>query len=138
MLLSNNGTNFNLRLLTSVIEAMGAHQSFSAPYNPSTNGTIERANSTPVSIMRKLAHSNAANWDFYLPASLFAYRLSKHCVTGFSPFAMLYGREATTPSILGSPLIKHDTSGDPKQSVKDLVTRVIDIQASTYSTAYIT
>ena len=68
MLLSNNGTNFNSRLLTSVVEAMGTHQSFSAPYNPSTNGTVERDNSTLVSIMCKLAHSNAANWDLYMPA----------------------------------------------------------------------
>ncbi|KAJ9079720.1 hypothetical protein DSO57_1032586 [Entomophthora muscae] len=35
--------------------------------------------------MRKLTYSDAANWDLYLPAALFAYRLSKHCVTGNSP-----------------------------------------------------
>ena len=78
---------------------MGTHQNFSAPYNPSTNGAVERANSSLVTILRKLTHSDASNWDLYLPAALFAYRLSKHRTTGFSPFAMLYGREATTPSI---------------------------------------
>ena len=129
-------TNFNSCLLTSVIEAMRTHQSFSAPYNPSTNDTLERANSTLVSIMRKLAHSDAANWDLYLPASLFAYHLSKHHVTGFSPFAMIYSREATTPSVLGFPLIEHNSSGNPEQTVKDLVNHVIDIQASAYCTSY--
>ena len=86
--------------------------------------------------MRKLTHSDAANLDLYLPASLFAYWLSKHRVTGFSPFAMLYGSEANTPSILGSPLVNHDSSGDPEQNVRDLVNQVIDIQASAYSTAF--
>ncbi|KAJ9072753.1 hypothetical protein DSO57_1024026 [Entomophthora muscae] len=55
--------------------------------------------------MRKLTYSNAASWDFYLPAALFAYCLSKHCVTGYSPFAMLYGRNATTPFLLGLPQV---------------------------------
>lgn len=35
-----------------------------------------------VPIMRKLTYSDAANWDLYLPAALFVYCLSKHCVTG--------------------------------------------------------
>ena len=121
MLLSDNGSNFNARLVTSIVEAMGAHQSFLAPYNPATNGTVERANSTLVSIMRKLTWSDASNWDQYIPAALFAYRLSKHQVTGFSPFAMLYGGEATTLSLLSAPLSDLDEHGDPEQYVKTLV-----------------
>ncbi|KAJ9066312.1 hypothetical protein DSO57_1010732 [Entomophthora muscae] len=55
--------------------------------------------------MRKLTYSDAANWDLYLPATLFAYCLSKHCVTGYPSFAMLYGQEATTPLFLGAPCL---------------------------------
>ncbi|KAJ9089568.1 hypothetical protein DSO57_1011623 [Entomophthora muscae] len=49
---------------------------------------------------------------------------------------MLYGREAATPSILGPPLIKFDTSANPEAHVKDLTNCIIDIQATAYSTAY--
>ncbi|KAJ9082204.1 hypothetical protein DSO57_1006649 [Entomophthora muscae] len=55
----------------------------------------------PFTIMRKLTLSDAANWDMFLPASLFSYRLSRHQVTGQSPFTMLYEQEANTPSSLG-------------------------------------
>ena len=40
VLLSDNGTNFNARLVTSLVKQMGTHQSFLAPYNPATNGTF--------------------------------------------------------------------------------------------------
>ncbi|KAJ9064366.1 hypothetical protein DSO57_1031499 [Entomophthora muscae] len=55
--------------------------------------------------MRKLTYSDAANWDLYLPAALFAYCLRKHCVTEYSSFSMLYGQEATTLLLLGPPCL---------------------------------
>ncbi|KAJ9088340.1 hypothetical protein DSO57_1024161 [Entomophthora muscae] len=61
VLLSGNGTNFNAKLVTSVVKALGSHLSFSAPYNPSINEEVERTNLTLVSKMRKLTCSNAAN-----------------------------------------------------------------------------
>ena len=86
--------------------------------------------------MRKLTYSDAANWDLYLPAALFAYCLSKHWVTGYSPFAMLYGREATTLLLLGVPLLSSDKAMNPDNHIKDLVNCIIDIQATAYTSAY--
>ncbi|CAG8656866.1 11590_t:CDS:1, partial [Diversispora eburnea] len=31
------------------------------------------------------------NWDEYIPAVLFAYRIHKHNTTRFTPFFLLYG-----------------------------------------------
>ncbi|KAJ9085421.1 hypothetical protein DSO57_1014250 [Entomophthora muscae] len=63
--------------------------------------------------MRKLTYSDAANWDLYLPAALFAYCLSKHCITRYSLFAILYGQKAATPLLLGAPLITSDKAMNP-------------------------
>ncbi|KAJ9089935.1 hypothetical protein DSO57_1008033 [Entomophthora muscae] len=49
---------------------------------------------------------------------------------------MLYRREATTPSILGPSFIEVDVSANPEAHVKDLTNCIINIQATTYSTAY--
>ncbi|KAJ9076634.1 hypothetical protein DSO57_1024289 [Entomophthora muscae] len=49
---------------------------------------------------------------------------------------MLYGREATNPSILGYFLVEQDKVFDPVKAVRELVKWVIDIQATAYSTAY--
>ncbi|KAJ9090109.1 hypothetical protein DSO57_1005846 [Entomophthora muscae] len=72
----------------------------------------------------------------WLDLDLSQYRLSRHQVSGWSPFAMLYGQEATTPSILGPPLIEVDASVNPETHVKDLTNQIIDIQATAYSNAY--
>ncbi|KAJ9076341.1 hypothetical protein DSO57_1027248 [Entomophthora muscae] len=69
LFLSGNETNFNARLITSIVEVMSTHH-FLAPYNSSTNGMVERTNFTPVIIMRKLTLSNAANWYMFLLAAL--------------------------------------------------------------------
>ena len=132
-LLSDNGTNFNAKLVTSLVELLGVHQDFAAPYNPSTNGAVERANSTLVSVLRKLASRDTGNWDTYLPAALFAYRLSIHRITKQSPFAMLYGREATTPSLVFPALSAQDAAVDPDKHVQELAGKIIELQTLAYN-----
>ncbi|KAJ9089843.1 hypothetical protein DSO57_1008802 [Entomophthora muscae] len=85
--------------------------------------------------MQKLNYYDTANWDQYLPGALFAYCLSKHHVTGYSPFAMLYGRKATTLLLLG-PLLSSDKSMNSDAHIKNLVNCIIDIQATAYTSAY--
>ncbi|KAJ9059357.1 hypothetical protein DSO57_1003182 [Entomophthora muscae] len=85
--------------------------------------------------MRKLIYSNATNWDLYLTAALFAYCICKHHFTGDSPFAILYGREATTLLLLG-PLLSSDKAMDPDTHIKNLFNCVINIQATVYTSAY--
>lgn len=36
-------------------------------------------------------------WDLYLDAVLFSYRVSRHDSTKFSPFYLVYGRNARLP-----------------------------------------
>ncbi|KAJ9081757.1 hypothetical protein DSO57_1011351, partial [Entomophthora muscae] len=49
---------------------------------------------------------------------------------------MLYRQEATTPSILGPPLIKVDASANPEAHVKDLNNWIIDIQATSVRNSF--
>ena len=37
------------------------------------------------------------NWDSYLEPLAFAYRVSVNDATGYSPFYLMHGREATLP-----------------------------------------
>ncbi|KAJ9075875.1 hypothetical protein DSO57_1031537 [Entomophthora muscae] len=48
-------------------------------------------------------------------------------------FTMLYWREVTVPSTLGSPLIEVDAADNPQTHVKDLTNCIIDIQATVNS-----
>ena len=42
-------------------------------------------------------------WDEVLKSCLFAYRDAPHCVTGFSPFELMFGRVVKGPLSLFQP-----------------------------------
>ena len=37
------------------------------------------------------------DWDIHIPAVLFAYRTKRHATTGYTPFQLVYGRQAKMP-----------------------------------------
>ena len=47
--------------------------------------------------MLKKADKDIKYWDRHLKFLLFAYRDTPHCVTGFSPFTLLFGRDVRGP-----------------------------------------
>ena len=61
------------------------------------NGMIERFNRTIGECIAKLLTDKEKEWDEYIDAVLLAYRTMKHETTGFTPFQLLYGRQAKLP-----------------------------------------
>jgi len=47
----------------------------------------------------------SSEWENYLPKVYFAYNTSEHTSTGFTPFFLMFGREASMPLdiIFGNP-----------------------------------
>lgn len=62
-----------------------------------TNGAVERANGSLVSIFCKIASSDPIHWPSYLNAALLAYQVSHHQIIGMSPFKALYSRNPILP-----------------------------------------
>ena len=54
---------------------------------------VEQLNRTLCESLAKVATSK--DWDIYLPPMLFAYRTKRHTTTGYTPFQLVYGRQAT-------------------------------------------
>ena len=48
--------------------------------------------------MTQLYDRKSPDWDECIPAALFAYRVSVNDATGYSPYLLMHGREATLPS----------------------------------------
>ena len=57
---------------------------------------LERFHATLKCMLGKKADVEKS-WDLFLPYVLFAYRTTVHSSTGFSPYQLLYGREARGP-----------------------------------------
>lgn len=65
-------------------------------YHPQSNGLDERFNQTLQRQLLKFVEKEN-DWDLYLDSVLFSYRVSKQDSTKFSPFFLVYGRQARLP-----------------------------------------
>ena len=66
-------------------------------YNPQSNGVIERFHRFLMACLTVHVHEFHSKWDEALPLIEFAYRASVSTTTGYSPFFLVYGRDAPLP-----------------------------------------
>ena len=97
IIVSDNGKPFVSKLLQQVCRTYSIIHKTTTPYNPQSNGLIERFNRTLGQILQKRSMEEKEDWDQYLPAALFAYRTIKQASTQQTPFFLLYGYEPKTP-----------------------------------------
>ena len=96
---SDQGRNFEARVFQELCKMLGINKTRTTPYNPKSDGMIERFNRTLVNIISLMIEpiKNQRDWDKYLPHVGFAYRSCVHETTGQSPNTMMLGREVTLP-----------------------------------------
>ena len=96
IILSDNGKNFTSEVVRILCEKFLIKHIFSSPYHPQTNGMVERLNRTLCNSLAKVTE-NIEDWDLNISAVLFAYRTKRHTTTGYTPFHLVYGRQAILP-----------------------------------------
>ena len=84
---SDQGRNFESRLLKDLCEAFGVQKSHTTPYHPMGDGLVERMNRSLLSLLRTYVERESQWEELYL----YVYRTTKHSSTGFSPFEVLFG-----------------------------------------------
>ena len=97
IVLCDNGTQFVSNLTTAFNQMLQITKIFSTRYHPQSNGCVERANQTIKLMIEKVCIDKPKDWDIHLPMILFAYRNAKHSSIGFSPFQLMFGRQAKSP-----------------------------------------
>ena len=95
-ILTDQGSVFMSRLTKQLCELLKVKQVRTSPYHPQSDGALERWHAC-LKGMLKRSEANLKHWDKHLKYLLFAYRDMPHCVTGFTPFALLFGREVKGP-----------------------------------------
>ena len=95
-LLTDQGSVFTSRLTRHMCKTFEVHKIQTSPYHPQTDGSLERWHAC-LKGMLKRAEVDLKEWDKMLKYVLFAYRDTPHCVTGFSPFQLMFGREVRGP-----------------------------------------
>ena len=57
-------------------------------------------------ILAKVTKHQGKIWDLELPTALWAYRTSVKTSTGFTPFQLVYGKEALLPTKVDFPIVQ--------------------------------
>ena len=87
-------------------EKMKSRHKFTMPYYPQCNGLNERFNGELVQIFSNETEHQGKNWDLELLSALWAYRTSVKTSTGFTPYHLVYGKEALLPVEVELPVVK--------------------------------
>ncbi|EYC38726.1 hypothetical protein Y032_0699g1624, partial [Ancylostoma ceylanicum] len=95
-LLSDQGPEFDNKVLSELCNTFGLKQIFTKGYNPRENGLTERFNKTLLGMLRKKVKI-PVEWDKLLPYCVLAYNTTVHETTGESPYFLLHGFDAAIP-----------------------------------------
>ena len=95
-ILTDQGSVFMSKLTQQLYQTLDIKRVRTSPYHPQSDGALERWHACLKGMMRR-AEIDLRNSDKQLKFLLFAYRDTPHCVTGFSPFTLLFGREVKGP-----------------------------------------
>lgn len=95
---SDRAKNWRSQLVTDLLKLMGIHPSYTTAYHPQCDGLCEKQNRTICNALAIFTDTNQLYWDVALKHVIFSYNTSVQCSTGFSPFFLVYGREAVLPS----------------------------------------
>ena len=111
---SDQGRNFESRLMQEVLERLRVSKTRTTPLHPQSDGMVECYVKTIEEHLRKVVSTHQRDWDERLPIFLLAYRASTHETTGVTPANMGFGRVLRLPCDLmfGAPPDKEKSTTD--------------------------
>ena len=135
-LLSDRGANLLSKIVLEVCRIMQTHKLNTSSYAPQTNAIQERCNAVILDTISHYINECHTDWDQYLNAIQFAYRTTPATNSvGFSPFFLLYGREARLP--LDVTLLKQCQYPEksPRDHIHGLISQLEIVRAISKSQA---
>lgn len=118
---SDQGANFESRLIKELLEMAGVQKSHTTPYHPMGNGVVERYNRTLGNMIRALPLHSKARWPQMLQMLTFCYNCTEHETTGFAPFFLMFGR---IPRLPVDVLFQHTLPSDAVVSHREFVSNL--------------
>jgi transposase InsO family protein len=126
-LTSDQGAHFISETVATLTHEFLIQHHKSIPYHPQENGTVEAFNKILERGLTKVCCANRDDWDERVPTVLWAYRTTTKKLHKYTPFQLVYGREASCPTefITPSLYIVHVTHMTNDESVAEWVTKLL-------------
>jgi transposase InsO family protein len=96
-LVSDHGKHFENEIFVELSSRLGFSHEFASPYYPQSNGQVEAVNKVLKTILQRTVNKHKTNWHHMLFSVLWDYRMAMKTTTGFTPFHLFHGVEATLP-----------------------------------------
>ena len=94
---ADQGRQFESNIIREVCRLLHIYKSRTTPYHPQSDGLVERLNRTLINMLACTVHEHSGEWDRYLHQLCMAYNTSVQSSTGFTPFFLMFGRQAKLP-----------------------------------------
>lgn len=94
---SDQGRDFESHLIKELLGMLGIRKSRTLPCHPQGDPQPERFNKTLLSMLGTLDPAQKNRWSQHITQLVHAYNCTKNEATGYSPYYLLFGREARLP-----------------------------------------
>ena len=102
---SDQGRQFESQLVSEVCKLLHVHKTRTTLYHPQSDGNVKRFNRTMLSMLATCTQDNPLDWENHIRKVCMTYNSSVQASTGYTPFFLMFGRQARIPVdvMFGSP-----------------------------------
>ena len=121
---SDQGRQFELNLISEMCRLLQIQKSRTTPYHPQIDGLVERFNRTLLDMLSTSIKDHQGTWKDHVRAVYMAYNTSVQPTTGFTPFYLMFGRQACIPVdvMFGSSPVANMSQSDYATTLKQSLT----------------
>ena len=94
---SNQGRQFESNLMKEICDILKIKKTRTSAYHPQCDGLVERFNRTLLRMLSTTTKDHLFNWENQICKVCMAYNTSVHASTGYTPFFLIFGRQARLP-----------------------------------------
>ena len=128
---SDQGRQFESKLVMEVCKLLHINKTRTTPYHPQCDGLVERFNRTLLHMLATCTEGHPGDWEQHIRKICMTHNVSVHPSTGFSPFYLMFGRQARLPIDLiygtGPQVVENQSVGEYAASLKSRVSAAFDL-----------